>query len=188
MWWWFNGEIWPFTQDNRSTKRSSSWVLPRFCTKQNYPFIFEILFVTWIKNYYGIDLSWERAVHIRGKRTWISFHCQCASKQLRTGQSTIWPLADPRGGARDARSPLRPNFFIFLQFLGKIGQNNRLAPPPLRLAPRPLGNCRCATVMTSRQSPRIFVLGEIWELGTDQSVVYRATTLTGGFSAVDRIL
>ena len=30
---------------------------------------------------------------------------------------------------------LGPNCFIFMQFLWKIGQNNRLVPPPLRLAP-----------------------------------------------------
>ena len=36
-------------------------------------------------------------------------------------------------------------FFIFMQYLKKIDQNNRLALPPLRLAPPPLGNPGSAT-------------------------------------------
>ena len=38
-------------------------------------------------------------------------------------------------------------FFIFKQFLGKIKQNNRLASPPLRLAPHPVGNSGSATAV-----------------------------------------
>ena len=51
------------------------------------------------------------------------------------------------GGGRQGRAPppLRPNFFNFMQFLGKIGKNNRLAPPPLQLAHPPLGNPGSAT-------------------------------------------
>ena len=39
-------------------------------------------------------------------------------------------LADP-WGVRDARDqdPLNPNFFIFIQFLREIDQNNRLGDP-----------------------------------------------------------
>ena len=49
-------------------------------------------------------------------------------------------LADLRGGARDVCPPLLgPNFFNFMQFLGKISKNNRLAPPPLQLVHPPLG-------------------------------------------------
>ena len=56
-------------------------------------------------------------------------------------------LADPRG--RQGRAPPSGSnfFFIFMQFLGKIDQNNRLAPPPLRLAPPPLENPGSATEM-----------------------------------------
>ena len=53
-------------------------------------------------------------------------------------------LADP-GGARDVPPPPVPIFFIFMQFLEKIGQNNRLAPPPLQLAHHSLGNPGSAT-------------------------------------------
>ena len=50
------------------------------------------------------------------------------------------------------RAPLSVQFFfIFMQFSGKIDQNNRLAPPPLGLAPRPLGNPGSAT-------------GPLWEI------------------------
>ena len=41
------------------------------------------------------------------------------------------------GGGAGTRSPLGPNLLIFMQFLRKIDQNNRLAPPPLGLAPPP---------------------------------------------------
>ena len=50
------------------------------------------------------------------------------------------------GGATDACAPpLDPNFFNFMTFWGKIGNNNRLEPPPLQLAHTPLGNPGCAT-------------------------------------------
>ena len=45
------------------------------------------------------------------------------------------PLADPGGGGRQGRPPVH-----FHAVLGEIGQNNRWAAPPLRLAPPPLGN------------------------------------------------
>ena len=51
-----------------------------------------------------------------------------------------------QGGARDVRPHLGPNFFNFMQFLGKIGKNNRLAPPPLQLLHAPLGNPGSAAV------------------------------------------
>ena len=35
---------------------------------------------------------------------------------------------------------LGPSFFHFHAVVGKIDQNNGLAPPPLQLAPLPLGN------------------------------------------------
>ena len=53
-------------------------------------------------------------------------------------------------GGRQGRAPppLGPNFFNFMQFLGKIGKNNRLVPPPLQLAHPPLGNPGSATGIT----------------------------------------
>ena len=46
----------------------------------------------------------------------------------------VLPLADPRGGARDARPPGGPNSFIFMQFLAKKLKNNSTfgswRPPP----------------------------------------------------------
>ena len=49
-------------------------------------------------------------------------------------------------GAPGTRPPLGPNFFNFMQFLRKIGKNNRLVPPLLQLAhPPPLGNPVSAT-------------------------------------------
>ena len=56
-----------------------------------------------------------------------------------------------QGGARDARPPLGPNFFIFMQFLWIFGQNNRLVPPPLQLAPPPLRNPGPATDISHAQ-------------------------------------
>ena len=53
-------------------------------------------------------------------------------------------IGGPRG--RQGRvPPLSPNFFVFMQFSGKIDQNNRLAPPTSGLAPHPLGNPESAT-------------------------------------------
>ena len=45
-------------------------------------------------------------------------------------RSNLQPLGDPVG-ARDTCPLVGLNLFIFMQFLGKIGQNNRLAPPHL---------------------------------------------------------
>ena len=42
---------------------------------------------------------------------------------------------------------LGPNFLIFMQFWGEIGQNNRLVPQSVWLAPPPLGNPGSTTVM-----------------------------------------
>ena len=55
-----------------------------------------------------------------------------------------WPLADPRG--RQGRAPLGPNSFVFMEWLREIEESNRLASPPLWLAPPPLGNLGSATV------------------------------------------
>ena len=56
-----------------------------------------------------------------------------------------WPI---QGGARNACTLLRPISFIFMQFLKKIDQNNRLVPPPLWLASFPLGNSWSDTAHT----------------------------------------
>ena len=50
-----------------------------------------------------------------------------------------------KGGMRDACPPLAQNFFIFMQFLGKIGQIIGWRPS-LGLAPPSLGNPESATV------------------------------------------
>ena len=55
-------------------------------------------------------------------------------------------VADLRGGARDARPPTAQNFFIFMQFSGKIDQIIGWHTPPLGLAPPPLRNPGSATV------------------------------------------
>ena len=39
-------------------------------------------------------------------------------------------IGGSKRGARDARPPLGPNSFIFMQFLGNFWSNIRLAPPP----------------------------------------------------------
>ena len=57
------------------------------------------------------------------------------------------PVADLRGGARDAcppPPPVRQNFFIFMQFSGKIRPIVSWRPP-LGVAHPPLGNPRSAT-------------------------------------------
>ena len=49
--------------------------------------------------------------------------------------NNYFPVADLRGNARDARlPPLGQNFFIFMQFSGKIRQIVGWFPPPLGLA------------------------------------------------------
>ena len=53
------------------------------------------------------------------------------------------PVADLRGGARDA--PPSPKFLHFHAVFGKNWPNSRWAPPPLGLAPPPLGNPGSAT-------------------------------------------
>ena len=59
------------------------------------------------------------------------------------------PVADLRGGVRDARPPSGPKFLHFHAVFGKNWPNNRLAPPPLGLAPPPLGNPGSATDLSS---------------------------------------
>ena len=53
-------------------------------------------------------------------------------------------MADLRGGGVPVQF-----FFIFMQFWGEITQNNRLAPPPLRLASPPLENPGSTTASPS---------------------------------------
>ena len=52
-------------------------------------------------------------------------------------------VADLRG--HEEHTPLAQNFFIFMQFSGKIGQIIGWCPPPLGLVPPPLGNPGSAT-------------------------------------------
>ena len=55
-------------------------------------------------------------------------------------------IGGSRGGAQGrAPPPLGQIFFIFMQFLGKIGQIVCWRPPPLGLAPPRLGNPGSAT-------------------------------------------
>ena len=63
-----------------------------------------------------------------------------------------WPVADLRGRARGTCTPppLAQNFFIFMQFSGKIGQIIGWRPP-LGLAPPPLGNPGSATGGRSKE-------------------------------------
>ena len=49
-------------------------------------------------------------------------------------------------GAQGTRVVLGPISFIFMQFLGKIWPNNRLAPPPWGLVAPVWGNPGSATV------------------------------------------
>ena len=60
-------------------------------------------------------------------------------------QTSIGGSKGGRQGRAPPPPPLGPNSFIFMQFLGKFGQNNRLAPPPWGLAPPRLGNPGSAT-------------------------------------------
>ena len=61
-------------------------------------------------------------------------------------------MADLRGGARPSRPPLAQNFFIFVQFSGKIGQIIGWRPPLLGLAPPPLGNPGSATANVKKST------------------------------------
>ena len=59
------------------------------------------------------------------------------TEKLECGRRCLDQLQDEmhwqiRGSTRDMRAPLGPIFSIFMQFLRKIGQNNRLAFPPFR--------------------------------------------------------
>ena len=67
-------------------------------------------------------------------------------------------MADLRGGARDARPPLGQNFFIFMQFLGKIRQIVGWRPSPLGLAHPPLVNPESATEMDRKVCEIIFTI------------------------------
>ena len=42
-------------------------------------------------------------------------------------------ISGSKGGRQGRAPPISPNLFNFMQFLGKIGKNNRLVPPPLQL-------------------------------------------------------
>ena len=52
--------------------------------------------------------------------------------------------------------PLAQNFFIFMQFSGKIGQIIGWRPPPLGLAPPPLGNPGSATAIEKQTIISVF--------------------------------
>ena len=75
-------------------------------------------------------------------------------------QNTSTALADPRGSP-GTRHPLGPNCFNFKQFLGKIGKNNRLVPPPVQLAHPPVGSPGSATalVQSSFRKDTLAVIG-----------------------------
>ena len=78
----------------------------------------------------------------------VSLSCQIWSfwSNVHLAGNTV---ADLRGGARDARPP-GPNFLRFHAVFRKNLPNNRLALPPLGLAPPPLGNPGSATVIFFR--------------------------------------
>ena len=57
----------------------------------------------------------------------------------------LLPVADLRGGARDAHPPGGPNSLNFNQLLGKFGKIICWRPPPGELAPPPRGNPGSAT-------------------------------------------
>ena len=61
-------------------------------------------------------------------------------------------VADLRGREGRVPSPLAQNFFIFMQFSGKIGQIIGWRPPSLGLAPPPLGNPGSATAICNAVS------------------------------------
>ena len=52
-----------------------------------------------------------------------------------------------KGGRKGRAPPLDPKFLHFHAVFGKSWPNNRLASPPLRLAPPPLGNPGSATAV-----------------------------------------
>ena len=62
-------------------------------------------------------------------------------------QGMHWRIQEGALGPRPPPPPWVKLFFIFMQFLGKFGQNNRLTPPTLLLAPPPLGNPGSVTGM-----------------------------------------
>ena len=63
-------------------------------------------------------------------RIYGAWHAFCGN----AGGLACFILAEPRR-APGACAPLSNFFIFFMWFLGKIGQNNRLAPPPLLVAP-----------------------------------------------------
>ena len=59
------------------------------------------------------------------RKAWYELHVEFIPKiqwHIHTGIWSLvnWSLADPRGGARDARPPWGPNSFIFMQFSAKM--------------------------------------------------------------------
>ena len=88
-------------------------------------------------------------------RKFILTHYRCNYKlilQLKNSKSILKLLADPVGGHQEQApppTPLGPSFFIFMQYLGKIGQNNRLTPPSLGNPGSATTNERCQWILTA---------------------------------------
>ena len=80
-----------------------------------------------------------------------------------------------KGGCEGrAPPPLAQNFFIFMQFLGKIGQIIGWAPP-LGLAPPPLGNPGSATALSLKtiqfwkpDGEEIFITSDICRIPNEE--------------------
>ena len=67
----------------------------------------------------------------------------------------IYPVADLRGGVRDARPPSASKFFQFHAVFGRIRQNCVFTPPPWRVhAPPPWGNPGSVTAICIGSSPK----------------------------------
>ena len=103
---------------------------------------------------------------------------------LNPSLQTRGALAAPRGATK-----ARPLWvqFIFMQFLEKIGQNNRLAPPPLRLAPLhweildpPLG---CICMHFSTATATTLTRGHT-EQGRIQKMLYYGAPAPGGANSL----
>ena len=114
----------------------------------------------WVTNFQeGAKCKAKQNVTIFRQRKLLRFTTANSINNLLICYCCSHGIGGSKGGRQGrAPPPLGPNFFNFMQFLGKFGKNNRLVPPPLQLAHPPLGNPGSATAWSLIQVIRYAVI------------------------------
>ena len=93
-------------------------------------------------------------VNSQHKMQKVSVHVWAKAVYNKKFQTIYIPVADLRGGTRDARPPPGPKFLHFHAVFGKNWPNNRLAPPPFGVSAPSSGKSwirHCILISTDSQ-------------------------------------